>query len=211
MKLDKLFLATGNRNKRREIEALVRPLGIKVITLDEVGDIGEPVEDGDTFEANACKKALYGASKTGLCCLADDSGLEVDALGGAPGVLSARYAGRNATDEANNRKLLAALEDVPDEKRTARFRCVMALAAPLGDSGARIVFTTEGAVGGRILREARGANGFGYDPLFFHPPSGAAFAELSMEAKSKVSHRGKALARFAARLQEMIRDKKGRT
>ena len=211
MQIDKLLLATGNPNKRREIEPLVRPLGIAVVTFDEVGDIGEVIEDGDTFQANASKKALYGASKTGLWCLADDSGIEVDALDGAPGVLSARYAGENATDEANNRKLLAAMADVPAETRTARFRCVMALAAPLGDGGARVVFTTEGAVEGRLLREPRGANGFGYDPLFFHPASGAAFAELSMAAKSKVSHRGKALAAFAERLQDMIRDEKGET
>ena len=210
MRIDRLFLATGNPNKRREIEALVRPLGIAVVTLSDVGDIGEVIEDGDTFEANACKKALYGAAKTGLWCLADDSGLEVDALDGAPGVYSARYAGEDADDEANNRKLLDALKDVPDEKRTARFKCVIALAAPEGEGGARVVFTTEGAVEGRILREERGANGFGYDPLFFHPPSGVAFAELSMEEKSKVSHRGKALAAFVARLRDVMRDKAGK-
>lgn len=209
MQIDKLLLATGNPNKRREIEPLVRPLGIAVVTFDEVGDIGEVIEDGDTFQANASKKALYGASKTGLWCLADDSGIEVDALDGAPGVYSARYAGEDADDEANNRKLLAALEDVPDEKRTARFRCVIALAAPETAGGARVVFTTEGAVEGRILREERGANGFGYDPLFFHPPSGVAFAQLSMEEKSKVSHRGKALAAFAGRLRDMMQDKAG--
>ena len=211
MQIDKLLLATGNPNKRREIEPLVRPLGIAVVTLADVGDIGEVVEDGDTFEANACKKALYGAAKTGLWCLADDSGLEVDALDGAPGVYSARYAGEDADDEANNRKLLDALADVPEDERAARFRCAIALAAPEGGGGACVVFTTEGAVEGRILREERGANGFGYDPLFFHPPSGVAFAELSMEEKSKVSHRGKALAAFVGRLRDMMQDKAERT
>ncbi|MFH0965993.1 MAG: XTP/dITP diphosphatase [Planctomycetota bacterium] len=205
MKIEKVFLATGNPKKRREIEAIVQPLGVRVTTEEEVGGVGEVVEDGDTFEANAIKKARASARRTGIPSLADDSGLEVDALRGAPGVRSARYAGEGATDADNNRKLLDALKDVPDDKRTAAFRCVIAFALPAGKVDARIAFTAEGTCKGRILRASRGCNGFGYDPLFYYEPLGKTFAELPMDEKAKVSHRGKALAEFAERFQELLK------
>ena len=206
VKIERLFLATGNPKKRREIEAILAPLGVAVLTEKEVGPIGEVVEDGDTFEANAIKKACQSVQRTALVSLADDSGLEVDALGGAPGVHSSRYAGADAGDPDNIRKLLAAMREVPDGERSARFRCVIALAAPGGQGQANVLFTAEGRVKGRILREGRGTNGFGYDPVFFHEPSDCTFAELSMDDKAKVSHRGRALAQFARRLRALVGD-----
>ena len=206
MKIDKILIATNNPKKRREIEAIVRPLGVGLSTRRDVKDIGEIEEDGETFEENASKKALHCAQKTGMVSLADDSGLEVDALGGAPGVYSARYAGGDADDRENNRKLLRALENTDDDARTARFRCVIALAAPDGRGGAKLLVTTEGSCEGRILRAARGENGFGYDPVFYYAPLRRTFAELSMEEKASVSHRGKALERFSRRLRELLAD-----
>lgn len=201
-----MFLATGNPNKRREIKGILAPLDVTVLTEEDVGPIGDVVEDGDTFEANAVKKALAGAQRTGMVSLADDSGLEVDALDGAPGVHSSRYAGENAGDSENILKLLASMKEVPDGRRSACFRCVIALATPEGEGDAKVLFTAEGRVEGRILREERGRNGFGYDPVFFHEPSGCTFAELSMEQKAKVSHRGRALAEFARRLRALMND-----
>ena len=147
-----------------------------------------PEETGSTFEENAALKALYFATATGMVTIADDSGLEVDVLGGAPGVYSSRYAGREGDDAANNAKLLAELGDRPDEMRGGRFRTAICLASP-GD----VHLMTTGSVEGRILHAPRGDGGFGYDPLFFHPGFGRAFAELSSEEKASVSHRGQAL------------------
>ncbi|AKJ65390.1 XTP/dITP diphosphatase [Kiritimatiella glycovorans] len=182
----KLVLATRNPHKREEIEAIFDGPGLDIVALDAFPDAPEVEEDRDTFEGNAIKKAVEIARWTGLRALADDSGLEVDALGGAPGVWSARYAGPEADYEANNRKLLAALAGAGD--RTARFRTVMALADPDGT-----VRTVEGSCEGAITEEPRGMRGFGYDPLFVLRGDTRTFAELDAAEKNRVSHRARAL------------------
>ena len=190
-----IVLATGNAGKVRELQALLGPEW-RVRSQAEFGI--EPVEEtGDTFLANALLKARHAAGLTGLPALADDSGLEVDALGGEPGVRSARYAGPAATDDANNRKLLAALEGVPEAGRSARFRCVLVW---VDGSGVEAPLVAEGAWEGRILAATRGTGGFGYDPLFLDVASGLSAAELAPEAKNARSHRGRALARLRSLL-----------
>ena len=184
-------MATRNRNKVRELQHLLADLGVEVLSLVDRPEVPDVVEDGDTFAANAVKKAHAVAAATGLPALADDSGLEVDALHGLPGVQSARYAGVGHDDAANNRKLLAALTGVPPARRTARFRCAIALADPTGALGAAVE-VREGACEGVILDAPRGANGFGYDPLFLYPELGRTFAELTLEEKSRLSHRARA-------------------
>jgi XTP/dITP diphosphohydrolase len=198
-----LLFASTNSNKVAEVRAILAPHGVTVIGLDEVGDAAarpEPVEDGETFADNARIKAVYYAKAAGRWTLADDSGLEVDALGGEPGVRSARYAGSGGTrserDQVNNRKLLNALSAVPDEKRTARFVCAMCLA----DAEGRVAAETRGTVEGVIGREPRGHNGFGYDPLFGLPHLGCTSAELPTEQKNALSHRGDAARQMADRL-----------
>jgi len=193
-----LLLATSNPHKIQEIAAVLAPPGIEVIGLDALDIIPpEPVEDGANFEANARIKAIAYAKATGVICLADDSGLEVDALGGAPGIHSARYAGIGSTraerDAANNARLLRELEHVPDDQRTARFVCAMCLAAPDGT----ILAETRGEFPGLIARAPRGTNGFGYDPLLYLPDAGCTSAELSPEAKNARSHRGAAARAMA--------------
>lgn len=188
-----ILLATSNPHKLDEVRAVLEPLGYTVLSLDDVpGEHPEPVEDADTFEGNATLKAVGYARSTSMQCLADDSGLEVDALDGAPGVHSARYAGaegdRAARDTANNAKLLAALADVPEDHRTARFVCCMCLADPDGT----IVAETRGTFEGVITSDPAGTNGFGYDPLLYLPDSGCTSAQLSPEAKNARSHRGQA-------------------
>lgn len=173
-----LTVATKNPGKLREIREILGSEA-RLLSLADFPDVGDIVEDGRTFEANAIKKALAVASQTGHVSLADDSGLEVDALDGAPGVYSARFAGEKATDEQNNRKLLRLLEDVPDAQRTARFRCVIAVGAPDGS-----VQTAEGTAEGRILHSPRGTGGFGYDPLFLVSGLRRTFAELPSEEKT---------------------------
>ncbi|MBO8129539.1 MAG: XTP/dITP diphosphatase [Peptococcaceae bacterium] len=190
-----LILATRNQNKVREIAAILEPYHIEVVSLDTYPDLPEVVEDGKTFEENAVKKARTIATLTGEMALADDSGLEVDYLNGAPGVYSARFAGEPKDDVANNRKLLQLLNGVPEEKRTARFRCVMALAEPSGR-----VQTTEGTCEGVISFEPRGDNGFGYDPLFFVPEFGRTMAQLDLETKNSISHRGRALEKMRPKI-----------
>ncbi|WP_027355730.1 XTP/dITP diphosphatase [Desulfofundulus thermocisternus] len=185
----KLVLATRNPGKVRELSQLLSPLGYEVLSLEHFPGVPEVVEDGATFRDNAVKKATAVARHTGQLALADDSGLEVDYLGGAPGVHSARFAGEGHDDRANNEKLLRLLAGVPPEKRTARFRCVVAVATPEGK-----VFTTEGTCEGVIAEEPRGEGGFGYDPLFYVPSCGKTFAELDPEVKNRISHRGRALA-----------------
>lgn len=185
----KLVLATKNLGKVREMAGLLEPHGIELVSLQDFPGIGEIEEDGGTFRENAIKKASVTCEQTGLMALADDSGLEVDHLDGAPGVHSARFAGESKDDTANNTKLLDLLEDVPAEGRTARFRCVIAIAVPGG-----WVYTAEGACEGVIIGEPRGDGGFGYDPLFYLPEYGKTFAELDLETKNQISHRGKALA-----------------
>lgn len=193
-----LLLATSNPHKIEEVAAILVPLGIDMVGLDSLDEIPpEPVEDGDTFEANARLKAIGYATATGQTCLADDSGLEVDALKGAPGIYSARYAGIGETraerDVANNEKLLRELENFPDEQRTARFVCAMCLASPDGT----ILAEERGEFPGIIAREPRGENGFGYDPLLYLPDVDCTSAELSPEAKNARSHRGEATRKIA--------------
>lgn len=182
-----LVLATRNAHKAEEIQAMLGD-SFHVQTLANYPDIPDVIEDGDTFEANAIKKAAEIAQQLNVPVLADDSGLEVDALGGGPGVHSARYGGAHLPHEQKVQLLLGELKGVPDEQRTARFVCVMAYALPGGP-----VETRRGTIEGRINHEPTGANGFGYDPIFFVPDKGCTTAELSSDVKNAISHRGKAL------------------
>jgi len=192
----RLLVATSNAGKVREIRHALAPSGIQVVGLEALADATPVEETGSTFEENARLKAEAFSMRTELPVLADDSGIEVDALGGAPGVASARFGGSGLDDAGRNRLLLARLREagaMSPESRTARFRCVLALAR-----AGRTLAVFEGVVEGYLLEEPRGENGFGYDPLFFHPPSGCTTAELSTERKQAVSHRGQALAALLA-------------
>jgi XTP/dITP diphosphohydrolase len=196
-----LLFATSNPHKIEEVRAILAPLGVEVIGLDALDEVPEePVEDGLTFADNARIKAVHYAARTGRRCVADDSGLAVDALDGAPGVRSARFAGRGATrpqrDAANNALLLERLAGVPAAARTARFVCAMCLADPDGT----VLAETEGTFEGVIAEAPRGANGFGYDPLLFVPDAGCTSAELAPDDKNARSHRGQAARRLAERL-----------
>ncbi len=184
----KLILASKNTHKAMEMQAILGE-GIELVTQDKTAakDI-EVVEDGLTFEENATKKAVTIMQRTGLPTIADDSGLCVDALGGKPGIYTARFAGENATDDENISKLISALEGVEEDCRTARFVCVIAVAVPNEE-----VKTYRGECEGRILTQRQGENGFGYDPVFFVPEYGKAMAELPKEVKNSISHRFKAL------------------
>ena len=196
-----LLFATRNRGKLAELETLLADTsGLFVRSLDGI-DLPETIEDADTFIGNATKKALEVSRATGLPALADDSGLCVDALDGAPGVFSARYAGENATDDDNNRKLVAALADVPDDKRTARFRSVLVLADTAGPLGEDVI-ACKGHCEGVVLREGRGSGGFGYDPLFYVPDLGQTFAELGVGTKNDRSHRAAAMRQIRPKLLE---------
>ena len=173
----------------------------ELVSLDDLQVDGEPVEDGLTFEANAAKKARWATRATGLPALADDSGIEVDALGGAPGVRTRRYAGEDATDDANNRKLLGAMDRLPSERRGARYVCVIALALPdeAGPRGGLRLIVRRGTTRGRIATDPRGDGGFGYDPIFepeSESPGGRTFGQWSAEAKNAISHRGRAARRM---------------
>ena len=193
-----LVLATRNHNKVIELVALLGDLGITIRTLDEFPDAPDVVEDGDTCEANAVKKARAIAEFTGLPAVADDTGLEVDTLGGRPGVYAARYAGEDATYEDNCRKLLQELTGVPHERRTARFLTVAAIALPSG--GIRVV---QGTLDGVIAEEASGTLGFGYDPVFLIPELGKTLAQLSADQKNTISHRANAFTQAKELLREM--------
>ncbi|WP_418790778.1 XTP/dITP diphosphatase [Phosphitispora sp. TUW77] len=195
----KIILATGNQGKVRELREILGDNDIEILSLRDFSEIGEIVEDGSTFEENALKKAKTVAEAVGLTAVADDSGLEVDFLEGAPGVYSARFAGTGNNDLENNLKLLSLMKDVPDRQRTARFRCVIAVVTPSGET-----YTADGTCEGMIAREMSGDNGFGYDPLFFLPDYGKTFAQLEPEIKNRISHRGKALARIESVLAEVI-------
>ena len=192
-----LVVATENEGKRREIALALEKAGIDfdVRGLDAIEDKMEVEETGHTFEENARIKASEWSRCTDALVLADDSGLEVDALNGEPGVRSARYGGPGLTDRDRTNLVLEQLASVPEAKRTARFRCVLALAR-----NGNVLATFEGVVEGRITTEPRGENGFGYDPIFFHPPSGCTTAQLTTEEKQRISHRGQALARLVAAL-----------
>ena len=193
----KLLVATANEGKLREVEAALARAGVEVVGLSALSHATPVEETGATFLENAKLKAEVYSRRTDLPVLADDSGLEVDALEGRPGVLSARFGGPHLSDAARCKAVLKGLVDVPDADRTARFQCVLAVAR-----GGRTLATFEGAVEGRILRELRGKNGFGYDPIFLHRESGRTFAEMTPEEKDAVSHRGRALAALARTLPQ---------
>ena len=187
----KLVLATHNRDKAREIIDMLSGLDIEVVTLDAYPEFPATIEDGDTLQANALKKAREASEHTGCSALADDTGLEVDALGGAPGVYSARYSGEGATYASNCAKLLNEMKDVPEGKRSARFRTVMALVLVSQERPEYLM--TDGAIVGEIASASRGGNGFGYDPVFVDRASGHTLAELSLAEKNRTSHRYRAL------------------
>ena len=191
-----LILASRNKKKIREVEAILANHfpGIRILSLDDVGYIGDIEENGETYEENALTKARTAveAGNHQYPAIADDSGLSVDALNGAPGVYSARYAGGHGDDAANNALLLKNLADTPAEERTARFVCCIALVYPDGRE-----ITVRGETEGLIIDEARGEGGFGYDPYFYYAPFGKTFSELSAEEKNAISHRGKAIAKVA--------------
>jgi XTP/dITP diphosphohydrolase len=199
-----LLLATGNPKKVAELRHMLAPLGAEVLVPADVGGLPDVEEDEPTFAGNAQKKARAAARASGRWCLADDSGLEVDALDGAPGVRSARFAGQPCDDARNNARLLAELDGRPAAERGARFVCALALAAPDGS----IAASFEGTARGRILEAPRGAGDFGYDPLFLFTEPGfdatdRGFAELAAEEKARVSHRGRALRTLVERLPEI--------
>lgn len=194
----KILLATQNQGKVKELQEMLADTQIDVLSLRDIENWEDVEETGSTFAENASLKARAAAERTGYIALADDSGLEVDALDGAPGVYSARYAGEPKDDERNNDKLLKALEKVPDEERTARFRCALVIATPDGKE-----YLTEGTVEGQISRVRRGKDGFGYDPLFFMPDFGRTMAELTLTQKNKVSHRSQAFQKAIPILKEL--------
>lgn len=218
----KILIATSNPHKLDEIRAVAGDIGIAFVSLKEEGvDVPEPVEDQPTFEGNALLKATYYAQASGLACWADDSGLEVDALGGEPGVLSARYSGmtggRDVVDPANNEKLLAELGDTPADKRSARFVCAMAMDWPGGAEGSagHAPLIVRGTFEGRIITpdqaadpdhpaRGRGSNGFGYDPLFYLPARQCTSAQLTPQEKNSLSHRGDATRKMLAKLRGVL-------
>jgi len=189
MSTQKLVLASGNKGKLKEIQSILRPLKLDVVTQSEL-QIDSVAETGLTFVENAIIKARHAAEKSGLAALADDSGIAVDYLNGQPGIYSARYAGENASDADNVDKLLEALQDVPSEKRLAQFHCVMVYMRDAQDPTPLIC---HGSWQGKILTQAQGENGFGYDPIFYVASHDCSAAELSQEVKNSLSHRGKAL------------------
>ena len=193
-----LVLATNNKNKIKEFKTILKDFKVEIRSLSDFGPIPEAIEDGDTFDENAYKKAHHVARILGLPAISDDSGLVVKALNGAPGVHSARYAGENATDDENTDKLLKELKDVPD--RSAYFQCVLSIAVPSGPA-----LTYEGRCDGTITSERAGFDGFGYDPVFFVGDFQKTFAQLSMEEKNSISHRGKALSEFQAEIDDVLK------
>lgn len=193
-----IVLATRNKGKIKEFQELLKDYPVDLKSLDDFGPIPEAVEDGETFDDNAYKKAHFTAKVLGLPAISDDSGLTVEALDGRPGVHSARYAGDKATDQDNIAKLLSELEGVSNRK--AAFECVISIAVPSGPA-----LTYEGRCQGEISSEPRGDSGFGYDPVFYYPEFGKTFAEASMEEKNKVSHRGRALTEVAAEMAKILK------
>jgi XTP/dITP diphosphohydrolase len=199
-----IVLATRNEGKVRELKGILRDYPVDLRSLNDFGPIPEAVEDGASFDENAYKKAYFTAKVLGLPAMADDSGLVVPALGGAPGVYSARYAGEKASDADNIKKLLAEMVDQND--RRAAFECVISVAVPSGPA-----LTYEGRCEGEITREPKGEGGFGYDPVFYSPELGKTFAESTMDEKNRVSHRGRALGQMAAEFNQVLRWLKQRT
>lgn len=192
-----LVIATRNKGKTKEIEALLKDFPVEIKNLDDFGPIPHLEEDGDTFDENAYKKASFAARILGLPALADDSGLVVEALDGAPGIHSARYAGENATDEQRYLKLLEAMEGKANRK--AAFECVISIAVPTGPA-----LTYEARCEGLIATEPAGSNGFGYDPVFFYTPLNKTFAQITGEEKNRISHRGKALAELKSEFDKVL-------
>lgn len=198
--MKKIVIATQNKGKAKDFETLLSPLGYEVLTLRDVAKDLDIEETGTTFEANAILKAEGVAKELGIPVIADDSGLEIDALDGEPGVYSARYAGGEKSDDANIEKVLEKLSGVPDGERTARFRCVLAVAAPGEETQ-----TFSGSCEGEILRLRRGDHGFGYDPIFYVPSQERAMAELEPEEKAAISHRGQALNKLSEAMPEWLK------
>jgi XTP/dITP diphosphohydrolase len=198
--LREIVLSSRNAKKSREVAEILAPAGIDVIPISTFPQIGEIVEDGDTFEANAALKACGPARELGRWVIGEDSGLMVDALDGRPGVYSARYSGEGATDASNNRKLLEELAGVPAERRGAAYNCTICLADPRGE--VRILVSAR--CRGRIIDEPHGPNGFGYDPYFLVPEYGRTFGELSSRVKHQISHRARAFALFLPRLRKLV-------
>jgi len=196
--MEKIVLASNNAGKVKEIHALLKDFDINVVSQSEF-DVDSVAETGLTFVENAIIKARYAALKTGLPAIADDSGIEVDALNGAPGIYSARFSGEDANDKDNNKKLLESLKDIPEAQRTARYQCVMVFMRHAADP-TPIIAT--GSWEGIILESTKGSGGFGYDPLFYIPTHQCTAAELSAELKNKLSHRAKALISLLHKLQE---------
>lgn len=204
----RLLVATRSTHKLRELRELLDLRRTDLLSLDDLGIPDDPIEDGATFETNAAIKARFGVRRSGLATLADDSGLEVDALGGGPGVRTRRYAGNVATDADNNAKLLEALRGLPPERRGARYVCVLALAQPTaaGQRGGLPMISARGTCRGRIATEPRGTGGFGYDPIFepvAEPPGGRTLGLWSPAEKHAISHRARAARRLAPRLVEL--------
>ncbi|KEA65194.1 Nucleoside 5-triphosphatase RdgB (dHAPTP, dITP, XTP-specific) [Marinobacterium lacunae] len=198
--IDRIVLASGNRGKLNEFNQILSPLHVSVVPQSDFA-VRDAAETGLSFVENAIIKARHACQVTGLPALADDSGLEVDALRGAPGIYSARYAGEGASDEENNRKLLTALANVPDAERTARFQCVLVFMRHAEDPTPLIC---QGSWEGYILHEPRGQNGFGYDPLFLVPERDCASAELTPEEKHALSHRGKAVQQLISAISPYL-------
>ena len=195
----RIVFATGNTGKMREIRMIMEDMGMEIFSMKEIGVNPDIVEDGATFTENAVIKAKAVAALTDAIVLADDSGLEIDALNKEPGIYSARYMGEDTSYRIKNANLIERLEGVPEEKRTARFVCAIAAVLPDGE-----LLTTLGTVEGRIGYEEKGENGFGYDPIFFLPEFGCTSAELTDEQKNEISHRGKALRAMKQLLQEKL-------
>ena len=195
-----MIIATRNKGKIREIREALKGLGLRIHALSDFSGVPEIEEDGKSFTENALKKARFYSKYFGKLTIADDSGLEVDSLDGLPGIYSARYAGEGASSQENNRRLLREMQGLPISKRGARFQCILAVASPDGKE-----ITVEGSCKGKIGFKEKGRRGFGYDPLFILPTRGKMMAELSLEEKNKISHRGKALRKLRKRIAELIR------
>jgi XTP/dITP diphosphohydrolase len=197
--IKEIILATKNRHKDEEIKSILKDLDIKIVSMTSFSSYPTTIEDGVTFEENAAKKAMEAAKFFKKWTIADDSGLEVDYLSGRPGIYSARYAGRNCSYHDNNKKLLAELKNVPEEKKTANFRTVIAVASPDGR-----LFLADGKIFGTIGRSVVGINGFGYDSVFYVPEYGKTFAELSYEIKNSLSHRAEALQKVKKIIKNLL-------
>ncbi|MFP4496820.1 MAG: RdgB/HAM1 family non-canonical purine NTP pyrophosphatase [Vulcanimicrobiota bacterium] len=198
----KILLATNNEHKVKEISEIMGPLKKLLVTTSELGEMPDPVEDGSSYRQNAVKKAMHYYHLTGLPTLADDSGIEIEAFDNEPGIYSSRYLGEDLTYEERNKKVLEKMKNVPEEKRSACFRCCCVLV--LDENNIR---TTYGVLEGRISTEPRGENGFGYDPIFYLPDRNLNLAELSQKEKNKISHRAQAFRKMAKEMKKLFKPK----